>query len=443
MSDAQPQTSQRSDVDQLLDAWRTLEPQEQLERFAQLDRESAVQLLQGLTVPAQAALLIALPPGERRIWLRLLAPDDAADVIQHAPPERRAELIELLDDITRSEVTALLAYVEDEAGGLMNTRFARVRPDMRVAEALRYLRRQAVERSEAIYYAYVLGPGQELMGVISFKELLLAPDDQLIVEIMHRDVLSVPETMDQEEIARVIAQRNLLAVPVVDSGGRIKGIVTIDDVVDVLAEEATEDIQKLGGMEALDLPYWRTSFVTLVRKRAGWLVVLFLGEMLTATAMARFEADIARAVVLAVFIPLIISSGGNSGSQATTLVVRAMALGEVRLHELFRVFRRELAAGVALGAILGTIGMTRVMLWQQLFGSYGEHASLLAMTVALSVVAVVAWGALAGALLPFALRRFKFDPASASAPLVATLVDVSGLVIYFNVAQWLLRGTLL
>jgi len=443
MSDAQPQTSQRSDVDQLLDAWRTLEPQEQLERFAQLDRESAVQLLQGLTVPAQAALLIALPPGERRIWLRLLAPDDAADVIQHAPPERRAELIELLDDITRSEVTALLAYVEDEAGGLMNTRFARVRPDMRVAEALRYLRRQAVERSEAIYYAYVLGPGQELMGVISFKELLLAPDDQLIVEIMHRDVLSVPETMDQEEIARVIAQRNLLAVPVVDSGGRIKGIVTIDDVVDVLAEEATEDIQKLGGMEALDLPYWRTSFVTLVRKRAGWLVVLFLGEMLTATAMARFEAYIARAVVLAVFIPLIISSGGNSGSQATTLVVRAMALGEVRLHELFRVFRRELAAGVALGAILGTIGMTRVMLWQQLFGSYGEHASLLAMTVALSVEAVVAWGALAGALLPFALRRFKFDPASASAPLVATLVDVSGLVIYFNVAQWLLRGTLL
>ena len=443
MSDAQPQTSQRSDVDQLLDAWRTLEPQEQLERFAQLDRESAVQLLQGLTVPAQAALLIALPPGERRIWLRLLAPDDAADVIQHAPPERRAELIELLDDITRSEVTALLAYVEDEAGGLMNTRFARVRPDMRVAEALRYLRRQAVERSEAIYYAYVLGPGQELMGVISFKELLLAPDDQLIVEIMHRDVLSVPETMDQEEIARVIARRNLLAVPVVDSRGRIKGIVTIDDVVDVLAEEATEDIQKLGGMEALDLPYWRTSFVTLVRKRAGWLVVLFLGEMLTATAMARFEADIARAVVLAVFIPLIISSGGNSGSQATTLVVRAMALGEVRLHELFRVFRRELAAGVALGAILGTIGMTRVMLWQQLFGSYGEHASLLAITVALSVVGVVAWGALAGAMLPFALRAFKFDPASASAPLVATLVDVSGLVIYFNVAQWLLRGTLL
>lgn len=443
MSDAQPQTSQRSDVDQLLDVWRTLEPEEQLERFAQLDRESAVQLMEGLTVPAQAALLIALPPGERRIWLRLLAPDDAADVIQNAPPERRAELIELLDDITRSEVTALLAYVEDEAGGLMNTRFARVRPDMRVAEALRYLRRQAVERSEAIYYAYVLGPEQELMGVISFKELLLAPDDQLIVDIMHRDVLSVPETMDQEEIARVIARRNLLAVPVVDSAGRIKGIVTIDDVVDVLAEEATEDIQKLGGMEALDLPYWRTSFVTLVRKRAGWLVVLFLSEMLTTTAMARFEADIARAVVLAVFIPLIISSGGNSGSQATTLVVRAMALGEVRLHEIFRVFRRELAAGLALGAILGTIGMTRVMVWEQLFGSYGEHAGLLAMTVALSVVGVVAWGALAGAMLPFALRGFKFDPASASAPLVATLVDVSGLVIYFNVAQWLLRGTLL
>jgi magnesium transporter len=230
---------------------------------------------------------------------------------------------------------------------------------------------------------------------------------------------------------------------VVDAEGRMRGIVTVDDVVDVLNEEATEDIQKLGGMEALDLPYWRTSFGTLVRKRAGWLTVLFVGEMLTATAMARYEGEIAQAVVLALFVPLIISSGGNSGSQASTLIVRAMALGEVRLGHLARVLRRELASGLVLGAILAAIGFLRILAWQGLFGSYGDHAALVAITVGASLVGVVTWGTLAGSMLPFALRWLRLDPASASAPFVATLVDVSGLVIYFSVARAVLRGTLL
>jgi magnesium transporter len=429
--------------DELIELWPILDVEEQVEGFRALDRESAEAFFLSRSAFGQATLLVGMPPGERRLWMRLLPPDDAADVIQRAGVEHRAELLALLDEATRHEVQALLAYAEDEAGGLMNPRFARLRPDMRVDEALRYLRRQAEHRTEGVYYAYVLEPDQRLVGVLSFRELLLAAGDRLVRDIMRREVVSVPERLDQEEIARLIARHDLMGVPVVDEAGRMRGIVSVDDVVDVLNEEATEDIQKLGGMEALDLPYWRTGFATLVRRRAGWLTVLFLGELLTATAMARYEHEIAQAVVLALFVPLIISSGGNSGSQASTLIVRAMALNEVRLGHVLRVLRRELASGVVLGTILAAIGLVRILAWQGIFGTYGEHAGLIALTVALSLVGVVTWGTLAGAMLPFALRSLRFDPASASAPFVATLVDVSGLVIYFSVARVLLHNTLL
>jgi magnesium transporter len=430
-------------AEELVELWPILDPEEQVEGFRQLDREAAEPFFLSRAAAGQATLILGLPQGERRGWMRLLAPDDAADVLQEVPSDRRSGLLALLDDPTRYEVQALLAYAEDEAGGLMNPRYARVRPDMRADEALRYLRRQARERREAVYYAFVIGPDERLLGVLSFKELLLAPDDRLVQEVMHREIVTVAEHTDQEEIARLIARHNLMALPVVDADGRMRGIVTVDDVVDVLDEEATEDIQKLGGMEALDLPYWRTAFPTLVRKRAGWLTVLFFGEMLTATAMARYEEEIARAVVLALFVPLIISSGGNSGSQASTLIVRAMALGEVRLSHVLRVLRRELASGLVLGAILASIGLARILVWQSLFGSYGEHAALLAITVGISLVGVVTWGTLSGSMLPFLLRWLRLDPASASAPFVATLVDVTGLIIYFSVAQVVLRGTLL
>jgi magnesium transporter len=314
---------------------------------------------------------------------------------------------------------------------------------MSVDEAISYLRRAARERVETIYYIYVLDAEQRLLGVVSFRELFAAPPTRTVREVMRADVVTVREELDQEAVANVIAESHLMAVPVLDAEGRIKGIVTVDDIVDVVREEATEDIQKIGGTQALEAPYLHVGLGEMVKKRAGWLSALFLGELLTASAMAYYEDRIARAVVLALFIPLIISSGGNAGSQATTLVIRAMGMGEVRLRDWWRVFRREFGAGLALGVILGAIGLLRVLLWPAREETYGANFLLIAYTVALSLVGVVLWGALAGSMLPFVLRRLGFDPASASAPFVATLVDVTGLVIYFSVATFFLRGTLL
>ena len=294
-----------------------------------------------------------------------------------------------------------------------------------------------------IYYLYVLDAEQRLLGVVSFRELFSAPPDKHVRDVMHTEVTTMPPDLDQEAVANLFAKSNLMAIPVVDADGRIQGIVTVDDVVDVVREEATEDIQKIGGTEALDAPYLQVSLREMVRKRAGWLLALFLSEMLTASAMASYEDQIARAVVLALFIPLIISSGGNSGSQATTLVIRAMALGHVRLQDWWRVMRREIASGLALGLILGVVGLCRILLWPTRRTVYGEHYGLVALTVACSLVGIVLWGALAGSMLPLILRRLGFDPASASAPFVATLVDVTGITIYFTVASFILSGTLL
>jgi magnesium transporter len=340
-------------------------------------------------------------------------------------------------------VKGLLAYAEDEAGGLMNTRYSRLRPEMTVDEATSYLRRDARSRERAVYYAYVVDPEERLLGVVSFRDLIVRSGDRLIEDVMRTDVISAPEDLDQEPLSRMFMRHHLLMMPVVDREGRIKGVVSVDDIVHVVQEEATEDIHKIGGIEALDQPYLQVPLLTMIRKRAGWLAALFLGEMLTATAMGHFEDDISRAVVLALFVPLIISSGGNSGSQATTLVIRAMALGEVKVRDWWRVIRRELITGLGLGLILACIGITRILLWEGLFDSYGEHYLLVAVTVALSLIGVVLWGSIAGSLLPFILRALGFDPASASAPFVATLVDVTGLIIYFSVAAFVLRGTLL
>jgi magnesium transporter len=260
---------------------------------------------------------------------------------------------------------------------------------------------------------------------------------------MRTQVTTIPEQMDQEAVSHLFAQSHMVAIPVVDENGRMKGIVTVDDVVDVVQEEATEDMQKAGAVEVLDAPYLQVGLGRMIRKRVGWLSVLFLSEMLTASAMGYFEKEIARAVVLALFVPLIISSGGNSGSQASTLVIRAMALGEVRLRDWWRVIRREFVAGLVLGLVLGCIGFLRIVSWEAVFHTYGTHYLGVAATVAASLIGVVLWGSLAGSMLPFILRRLGFDPASASAPFVATLVDVSGLVIYFTVAALILRGTLL
>jgi len=432
----------RLTLDELRDAWPVLDPEERLEGFRALPREEAEDYFLELPTRGHVTLLQGMNARERRAWLRLLPPDDVADVIADFPGEERPDLLAMLDEPTRREVSALLAYAEDEAGGLMNPRFARVRPDMTVEEAIRYVRRQAHEQ-ETIYYVYVLDAQQHLQGVVSFRELLLAPGDRAVREVMHEDVITVPEEMDQEEVARVIAQHDILAVPVVDAERRVKGIVTVDDVVDVVETEATEDIQKIGGSVALDAPYLQTSALQMIKKRAGWLAVLFVGELFTATAMNHYQGELEKALVLSLFIPMIISSGGNSGSQASTLVIRAMALDQLRLRDWWRVVRRELTSGVSLGLILASIGVVRILAWQMLFHSYGEDHVLVALIVAVSLVGVVTWGTLTGALLPLVLRALRFDPASASAPFVATLVDVSGLVIYFNVGQLFLRGKLL
>jgi magnesium transporter len=325
----------------------------------------------------------------------------------------------------------------------MSSRFVRLRPDMSVDEAISYLRIQAKTQVETIYYAYVIDMEQTLVGVISFREMFSAAPHKKIREVMKTDLIKIPVSLDQEQIAKIFSQANLVALPVIDEWGHMKGIVTFDDIASVLQEEATEDIQKFGGVEALDLPYMRTAFLELIQKRAGWLVVLFVGEMFTASAMGYFEDEIKRAAVLSFFIPLIISSGGNSGSQASTLIIRALALGEIRLKDWWRVLGREMLSGLALGLILGCLGLVRIFLWPTRETLYGAHYHYVGLTVAASVMCCVLWGTISGSMLPFILKRMGVDPATASAPFVATLVDVTGLVIYFTMAHLILGGIIL
>jgi magnesium transporter len=440
-----PPTPEREPLSlaEIRDVWPLLTQGDRIEAFQLLPRDAAEDFFFSLTARDQAEVVLGMPAREQRSWVRLLPPDDAADLVQAAPTDRRDVLLALLDEPTRREVTALLAYSEDNAGGLMNPRYIRLRPEMTVDEAISYVRKQMREQPRTIYYGYVLDGEQRLLGVVSFRELFTATVRTRVAEIMKRQVTTIPEQMDQEAVSHKFSESHLVALPVIDAEGHMKGIVTVDDVVDVVREEATEDMQKVGGVEALDAPYLEIDMRRMIRKRVGWLCVLFLGEMLTASAMGFFEKEIARAVVLALFIPLIISSGGNSGSQATTLVIRAMALGEVRLRDWWVVVRREFVAGLGLGIVLAAIGFLRIVTWEGLFHTYGPQYLSVASTVACSLVGVVLWGTLAGSMLPFILRRFGFDPASASAPFVATLVDVSGLVIYFTVAATILRGTLL
>ena len=429
-------------ADTLLDQWSHLRKTERIRAFRALPREYMDDFFLSLDAKAQSELVLALPAGERRLFVRLLAPDHAADLIQASPRQEREELMNLMDDTTRKDVRALLDYRADVAGGLMNPRFARLRPEETIEEALTYLRQQ-LSHVETIYYAYVLGEDQRLLGVVSLKDLVRSDRNKKVADVMTIKVFKVTDVADQKQIAQLLSVHGIEAIPVVDAQGRMKGIVTSHDVIDILRDLGTKDIQKVGGMEALDGPYLDTGFFAMLRKRGGWLVMLFLGETLTATAMTHYEHQIEEAVVLALFIPLLISSGGNSGSQATTLIIRALALGELRLRDWWRVVRRELMAGIALGWLLGVIGFLRIVVWQSVSPIYGEHYLLVALTILLSLLGVVTFGTIAGSMLPFILRLCGLDPASASAPFVATLVDVTGLIIYFTVARMVLTGTLL
>ncbi|MCC7012454.1 MAG: magnesium transporter [Planctomycetes bacterium] len=435
---AAPEAQQLA-IEDLRDAWRLLDSSERVEGFRLLGLVDGEEFFIALPTTDQRELLNQFTPIERRHWVRMLAPDDAADLLQEVGEERRNEWMALFDEPVRREVAALLAYSEDAAGGLMSPRFARVRPEQTVDEAILYLRRQAFDRLELIYYGYVLDREQRLLGVVSFRDLFRARGSAYVRDVMKTDVASVPEEMDQESVGRLFAEQDLVALPVVDSSGRMKGIVTVDDIVDVVQEEATEDIQKIGGSVALDAPYLEVGLLGMLKKRLGWLTILFFAQMLTVVAMSYFQAKIETVSLLALFVPLIISSGGNSGSQASTLVIRAMSLGEVRLSDWKRVFVNELLAGLSLGAVLGVIGFARIMtIWPGTADEFAMFSWGLAATILCSVVGVVLWGTLIGSMLPLVLRRLGLDPASASAPLVATLCDVTGILVYFMTASfWL------
>jgi magnesium transporter len=443
MSEAQEAEGQSlNPLEVMREDWPHLSSNDRASRFRALDQDDQEDFYLSLSARDQAALFEGFNKAERRMWIRFLAPDDATDLVQELPDDLRVEVLSLVDETARREMTALLSYREDEAGGLMSPRFARVRPEMLVAEAIRYVRQQA-QAVDPIHYIYVLDSNQRLQGVISLRQLFVSAAEKRISDVMGTDVITIHEEMDQEIVSRMFTQNRFVALPVVDAEMRMKGIVTLDDVLDVSQEEATEDIHKLGGTEALDAPYPDVPLLQMIKKRAGWLALLFVGEMFTATAMSQFEDEIAKAVVLALFVPLIISSGGNSGSQATSLIIRAMALQQLRLSDWWRVFLREAATGLALGCLLACIGVTRILLWPNRQSIYTQHYMLVALTVAASLIGVVLFGTVAGSMLPFILRKLRLDPASASAPMVATLVDVTGLVIYFEVAKFILKGTLL
>jgi magnesium transporter len=423
---------------------------EQVIIFRVLPHELAADVFEYLDVDAQQQLLKSMAHEQVVGILNEMSPDDRTALLEEMPSAAARQLIKLLTPDERRIATALLGYPEDSVGRLMTPDFIAVHEDWTVKDVLDYVRENGQD-SETLNVIYVVDERGKLIDDLRIREFLLKPLEVKVADIRDENYVALNVTDSQEDALNVFRKYDRTALPVVDSTGVLVGIVTTDDMLDVAEEEATEDIQKFGGMEALDEPYMRIPLWRMVKKRAGWLVVLFLGEMLTATAMARYQDELAKALVLALFLPLIISSGGNSGSQASTLMIRAMALGEVTLHDWWRVMSRELQAGLLLGGILGVIGTFRVAAWAMLDEQYfhhqppvyGEHWPLVAFTVGLALVGVVLWGTLSGSMLPFILRRVGADPATSSAPFVATLVDVTGLIIYFSLAFVIMRGALL
>ncbi|WP_394035278.1 magnesium transporter [Xanthobacter albus] len=387
----------------------------------------------------------ALPQDKAVSILEGMSADRAADVLRWVDDEARARLRNGLSVDTRTAIDHLLTFPEGTAGSLMTTEFVSVPADWTVQQVLDHVR--AVESSrETVYAIYVLDPAtRRLINTVTLRRLISgAPEANILTVAQPYAPITVSPTLSREEVARTISKYDFLAIPVVDTTGHIIGIVTVDDVIDAMIEEQTEDVQRMGGMEAIDEPYLDISFFKMIHKRAGWLCVLFLSEMLTTSAMQVFSDELEKAIVLALFIPLVMSSGGNSGSQATSLIIRALALRDVTLKDWWRVAIRELPTGIVLGAILGVIGIIRIVVWQEAgIFDYGEYWKLLAVTIGASLVGIVTFGSMAGSLLPFALKRLGFDPATASAPFIATLVDVTGIVIYFSVAWMFLHGTVL
>lgn len=426
--------------DRLVAFLTALEPARAADVLEYLDEERRSLALEEMSTRQAAGIVSEMTPDDRADLLEELAEDNE---------ERADEILAEIPTAAREETERLLAYDPSSAGGRMTTEYVSAPEAMTVEEALRGVRAVArTGRREAMYAIYTTSADGRLRGVLSLRELLAAPEGARLGDVAWSEVQAVPAEATQEEVARVISDYDLVALPVVDAERRLLGVVTVDDVIDAIQEEQTEDVQKLGGMEALDEPYMQIGFGQMLRKRAGWLSILMVSEMFTTSALQHYDRQLEQAAVLMLFVPLVMSSGGNSGSQSTSLITRAIALGEVRLRDWWRVAARELPSGLAMGTILGAIAVARITLWQH-FGlyDYTSHGRVgvlrLALTVATALVGIVTFGSMAGSMLPFVLKRLGFDPASASAPLVATLVDVTGLTIYFTVALLFLRGTLL
>ena len=428
-----------------VESLNALAPEDAAAVISHLPHDRAVEILDYAELDAAPDIVLALPAGLVPSLLNGMSADRAADIFQRIDEPDRSQLLSRLDPEAAGAIRRLLVFPPSTAGSIMTTEFVSVPSTWTVAQTMSHIRE--VERTrETVYAIYVLDPtSRRLIHAVPLRRLISAEPDAPILSAARQEApITVTALADREEVARLITKYNLLAVPVVDVAGHLLGIVTVDDVIDAILQESSEDVQKFGGMTAIEQPYLQIGFGQMIWKRAGWLCALFLSEMLTASAMQTFEAELEKAIVLSLFIPLIMSSGGNSGSQATSLLIRALALHELRLKDWWRVAVRELPTGFMLGAILGTIGVARIALWQKLgIYDYGEHWMLVALTVGVALVGIVTFGSLTGSMLPFILQRAGFDPASASAPFVATLVDVTGLMIYFGVALVILRGTLL
>lgn len=410
--------------------------------FRALSQPIAQQTFEFLPIPIQRKLLHSIPTMQVASLLKALSPDDRTSFLQELPKDAVDELIKLLPIEERILTLTLLGYPEGSIGRLMTPDYIAVKMNWDIEKVLDHIQSYGHD-SETIDVIYVVDDEEKLLDDINLKDFLFVPRQSKVKDIADNQFVALSVYDNDETAINAFKQHERIALPVIDKKGILLGIVTIDDVLKLANREATEDMQKIGGMEALDEPYMQAPFFELMRKRAGWLVILFVGEMFTATALAYFEDEISKAVVLALFLPLIISSGGNAGSQASTLVIRAMALGEVKLRDWWRIVKREVLSGIFLGTVLGIIGFFRVTIWSLFSNIYGEYWIMVAITIGLALIGVVLWGTLCGALLPLILRRIGVDPATSSAPFVATIVDVTGLIIYFLIAILVLQGTVL
>ena len=446
-----------NDIKWLEKQMKRLHPADIAEILNELDLLEGKKLFYFLDDKIAANALIEMEEDKRERFMASLTSEQIADQIDHLPSDEAADMISELpdkiqDEVLRelekddaaqaSDIVDLLKYDENTAGGLMQKELVKVNASKNMIDCVRELRKHA-DHIEDVFGIYVVDDTDRLVGVIPLKKILTTSLRTKISEVYEPEVISVKTSMDAEEVAKMMEKYNLVFVSVVDNLGRLVGRITIDDVVDVIRKEETEDVQKMAAVQVLDEPYMTMPFLQMIKKRSGWLVVLFVGESFTATAMSFFEDQISKAVVLALFVPLIISSGGNTGSQISTLVIRAMALGEISIREWWKIVKKEIAVGLTLGLIIGTIGFLRVAVWSAFVDVYGPHWQLVGITVGISLVGVVLWGNLVGSLFPIILKRLGLDPAVSSAPFVATMVDVTGLVIYFTVAALLLRGILL